>query len=916
MRGVTVLALVSLVCSTRGVRVGVVLSSSPARSGQAFAAVLLAQKHFNARDGRVVPAFATLGSCPVTINLTAYDYTYADCGMATRAFIRGSFGAPSPSEAQHAFVGAGHSICSAPLALLGSAGAGLPIVGTSSASPALEGQDLFNMFARPIPSDVVLGRAMAQWIVAHGFRRVGVLHDETPYGSLFSQGLIQALNDLSVSAYLRAFNPHLLTDLERAVRELKEGGEGTPPRVIVSLALDLYLMPMLSLYKQHGMTGAGYLHILSDDVNTALYMDEPLFKEVLDGGAQFFSVGGQPGLPRWDALTAELRTSSWGNFTPVDTSLTGQPIDETALGWSLSDPIHHRTAFAYDALAMIGLGACALAASGGTPTDSSSLLAAMKANAFDGASGRVELAGQSRSAASATIEMTNFKLDRASGELHTATPASRFAAGAWQQLVPFVYGGGSAEPPHDGTQHDCRAGTHLNIDALDCKLCADGYVAPTDGLLECTQCPPGTYASERTQCLECESNSYQPDWAQLECSRCVEHAAYLVHSGDPSFPWFTRRGADNRTDCVCTDGYYAPRGLELGEKCLMCPEGGVCLGTGFADRIVPVPAPGYYARADEPEMFLQCLSESSCPGGGIAVCGHAHYGDMCTLCAEGHFMLHGACIECRPGNRALAGGAAALVGIALAALHLVANPPSTGGRPSRESRARRSSALSFGAELGVVFFFLQTLNLLLGVSVQWPRGMESVMASIAWVNLDLSFFSPQCQYIALAHPITFWRTQALMPVVVVAAFAAVTLLVKWPYAVYTERGATFEAAWRRARAGLYNSVNATVLALTLLYVSSARHILEVRARVFATRWRSPHARRRAPECSAVGCTLHQTTPAAEPSGRAHRTPRRPSPAVRSRTARAPCPPTRRWTVRPMSTQRRSCRWPSRCLRCT
>lgn len=882
MRYAAVLVALSLalIAPAQTLELGVVLPASPRVQGQALATTLLAIKHFNARDGRIVPSFGALGACPVKFNATAFDYPHMLCGAATSAFLAGTHGAPSPAEAFDVVVGAGHLTCSVPMALLGSQ-FGIPVVGVATTTPALEGRDLFPLYTRTLPSDFALTAIMAQWIAGMGWRRVGVLHDNTPYGASFAQGLLAVLANLGVDVYTRDFDPFNPADIDRAVGELKEGGSGTPPRVIIDVALDPNFMHLLTSLSRHGMTGADYTHIISDGITTELFAHEPLFAEVLDGAAQFTVVGGAPGTPEWTTLTSELQASQWSELGDVVDSrfAMGRPLVDAALGWSLSDPVGDAAAFAYDAVAMIGLAACAL---GTNSPDGPALNAAMKASHFVGASGMVAIDGQSRAPPSARFELHNFRR-LPDGSMTKVAPVARLVNGAWAPVQAYHFYRGSTSPPHDGTAHGCKKGTHLS--GLECVACADGYVAATGGLEECSPCPAGTYASDGTQCLDCASNKYQPAEAQLECFTCVEHSAHLTYSDDPSYPWHSQVGADNKTDCVCVDGYYAPEGVALGEECLSCPEGGICLGTGLSNRIVPIPAPGYYARRSAPHSFLKCLNAHACPGGGVEVCGPGYIGDMCAACGDDHYLLSGECHQCEGGTRFLAGAAIALLVIAMAGFHFVANPRGK----DEEGAVLLSSSTSVAAEIGVVVFFLQTMNLMLAVDVEWPPLLLELMRHLSWFNIDLSVFSLECQF--PIDPVSSWRMKALFPLVFVTGYAALTLCVKWPLALYLKRAQGREALERAMAEGAFRSINATVLVLTLLYVSSARHIIEVRARASVAR--------------PPGCAARAARSRPLPWLPCAHTARRPSRATPSPTARPRCTPTPPSTAPPTCTTPRS-----------
>jgi hypothetical protein len=176
--------------------------------------------------------------------------------------------------------------------------------------------------------------------------------------------------------------------------------------------------------------------------------------------------------------------------------------------------------------------------------------------------------------------------------------------------------------------------------------------------------------------------------------------------GGPVLPFFSLVGAENRSNCACVEGFHAPAGEQAGERCLECPVGGACVGTGKSTRIVPLPLPGFYARAAEPEVMLECTSLLACPRGGVQVCADGYEGDLCSDCSQGFFYRQLTCEQCQPSNRALAISSALILIVIALAVYWVANP-----KRSTEGVEIMSSSGSVASEVGEVIFFLQTVRL-------------------------------------------------------------------------------------------------------------------------------------------------------------------------------------------------------------
>jgi hypothetical protein len=116
------------------------------------------------------------------------------------------------------------------------------------------------------------------------------------------------------------------------------------------------------------------------------------------------------------------------------------------------------------------------------------------------------------------------------------------------------------------------------------------------------------------------------------------------------------------------------------------------------------------------------------------------------------------------------------------------------------------------------------MNLALGLDIQWPPALRELMEALSFLNIDLSAFSLECEY-GLDFAAS-WRLKACMPLIMVSWYAGFFACVTGPYALYMHRAAPTTERLRECRCALYRVINATCLAMTLLYVSSARTTLE------------------------------------------------------------------------------------------
>ena len=193
----------------------------------------LAARDFNARDGKCVPAFATLGECDKRINITLADSR--DVGASVVDTVLGSLAwqqlavryggdQPSPlgpswedlasllaggtSTSLHGVVGPGRSSQSTEIAPLTGA---LDILQLSyqSASPTLDNKRDYPRFGRTITSDTAIGSAVVELWVELNLTYGAVLYMNDAYGL----GYLEAVLDAA-----RTHNLNNLTEAQLVVK--------------------------------------------------------------------------------------------------------------------------------------------------------------------------------------------------------------------------------------------------------------------------------------------------------------------------------------------------------------------------------------------------------------------------------------------------------------------------------------------------------------------------------------------------------------------------------------------------------------------------------------------------------------------------------------------------------------------------
>lgn len=385
----------------------------------------------------------------------------------------------------------------------------------------------------------------------------------------------------------------------------------------------------------------------------------------------------------------------------------------------------------------------------------------------------------------------------------------------------------------------CAAGTYF--DGSGCSACAEGYVSTTSGLTSCRPCEAGTREKDRKTCVPCDSKSYQPSTAQSSCKACVENSRVVVASGDETIPLTPTEGATNKSACACVEGFYAPQGTDQGEECFPCPEGAVCRGDGDSERIVPVATAGFYARASDPEVFLICISNEACPGGGVEACGEGFEGDLCADCKPNFFLRAGRCVACDDGNRVAAAVGILLFIAAGAAVHRSANLDRT--------RAVIRSTIAAGAVINATILFLQLFNLFLLIRVRsgaggrsgggwrcsspppraptrrrWPEAVRSLMNSFGAVNVDLSILSLECQWDVGFD--TSYRIKCVLPLLYLALYVALGAGQVAFHLATKAWGAEVLAACRR---DVFAACNASLAMFSILYISTASVVFQAYA---------------------------------------------------------------------------------------
>ncbi|XP_063676040.1 uncharacterized protein LOC134812503 isoform X2 [Bolinopsis microptera] len=197
-----------------------------------------------------------------------------------------------------------------------------------------------------------------------------------------------------------------------------------------------------------------------------------------------------------------------------------------------------------------------------------------------------------------------------------------------------------------------------------CEVCAEGYVAASEGSETCTQCQQGTYEDGKDKaCKNCAAGYYQAAAGLQSCESCgdgeisAEGATTCTQCDKGEEP-----NSDNTACVPCAAGKYQPE--QRKETCLLCGVGTITATTG-RDTCDPC------EQGQEADVArTACVDcgagkfQSSADGGACQDCEAGTYSAVksseCTECSPGYYQENpgqGSCVECPSGKFSGAEGA-------------------------------------------------------------------------------------------------------------------------------------------------------------------------------------------------------------------------------------------------------------------
>ena len=241
----------------------------------------------------------------------------------------------------------------------------------------------------------------------------------------------------------------------------------------------------------------------------------------------------------------------------------------------------------------------------------------------------------------------------------------------------------------------CQAGSASGAGSASCGLCPAGFYSSTDSASACLTCDAGKYCEEgATTMLSCPKGTYSNFGANM-CSDCAPSTiAPVTSSMACSACDLYQVASDDRTECVCQQGYYV--GQEANQA-LPVPDG-VSLSTpGMTLETLNI-LPGFWRTSPNSTEVLACLNADHCQGGNKTTdfCSDGNSGPLCAVCASGYAATGSGellvCTECTGQSIFAVVGGLALVFVLLALLLFVVFKRT--GEKTRETVRSRTSTMS------------------------------------------------------------------------------------------------------------------------------------------------------------------------------------------------------------------------------
>ena len=622
---------------------------------QVSCSAVLAVNHFNARDGRIVPEFA---SVPAGLQLNGLYYDAWSTAKMSLIAYRNAI-----ADGAHIIAGPSRSAQCLPSSQL----AGIDEVVINSpwaSSPRLSETAVHTHFARIWPSDSLTASLIMEAITDFGWRKVGYVGVLDGY----AEGFKDAMNAWSINNADRAGGTAQLQSVKSfsfnnraAARESVNLLKAVGANVNVLVIFDEDIYAVMEAMNEAGLLGSDYVTVVSDTTTTAStdssYIPEGGSAELLAGWLRgVVRIAFSPALEKPPGF--QRFAPIWSSLTPADCAFTS--ADNT--GFTATQDVFDTepwdvVATMYDAVATNAL---ALA----TATDftnGDAVKAALKGLTIDGVAGPLAFQDSlDRDTTGIGLSIGNFWVDPDYPNKVVERSVGSYVGGTGMQFTANITwrSGTVTDPTVLGWTLDKATGrvTDPNVPdtvpkdkSLDPLVCAPGQKNVGSVCLECEVGKYGTMPVRRSDgstesaCIYTANRYFAPVKA-ISKEAIDTNSSYSC----PVRSLYQRRGeltnmlvslvpqegATSRADCTCEQGAYLglnnsaaySNSADGDVECKKCPvtqdddEGAVCAGEFFPPiarigfGLLDTAAATGGADAEEPpgtRNFIQCRHGST-----------------------------------------------------------------------------------------------------------------------------------------------------------------------------------------------------------------------------------------------------------------------------------------------------------------
>jgi len=410
-------------------------------------AIALAVRDFNARNGTYVAAFgsAETRACGITL-LPEYRHT----GWSAPRALSEAVG-----EGVDAVLGPVYS------SQAEASGHGLGLTGTPQVTVWTSGASLSNVdelpsLVRNYPSTLQYASTFVQWLHFNGWTQAGMLVDASDFGTAYSEAMVSAATALGINVVIASFadqgeQEQQLDSLRAAVGQLA----ARDMRIVLAPVSSASLPGIAQFGREFGLFSDAHHWVFynSFPISTIEKMEPAELRAAFDGAAYIQALGGKIGHGPFEAFRSHWTS---GAFSPEDVNALLPSIGHIEDSY-FGDNFNDITAFAYDAVATLGLGACTRPMDVlGHPEFGRAWWSSLAP--FEGVSGSPEVIfddNGDRHISGLAFALRRITVAPAAGAGAPSPPAHPIAAlltsGSWETIPgqAFVFTDGTTTPPAD-----------------------------------------------------------------------------------------------------------------------------------------------------------------------------------------------------------------------------------------------------------------------------------------------------------------------------------------------------------------------------------------------------------------------------------------------------------------------------------